>query len=525
MPLVPINAAGQYGIVRSNDISPLELPLNAWSSGQNVRMRDGAVEKFLGHSQVFGTPGTAPYFAMPFEKGGVYYWLYASLSKAYAWDGSAHTDLTRASGGDYSATVNENWTGCMLGSIPVLNNSQDVPQMWLPVDLGQRLQALTAWDSTERAGAMRSFRRFLVALDITKNGVSFPQMVKWSHSAVPGAVPSSWDETDETKDAGEYELLDTDGACLDATRMRDDLVVYKEDSCYRMQFIGGIDIFRFLPMFDNFGILSRRCAVEYARGRHAVFALGDIIEHDGVSWRSIVSARVRRWIFNQISPDSFKTSFVALNQAQSEVWFCFPLLGAALPNIAIVWNWQSGAIGTRELSAAHISPGNVVTSSVTWDSEVGSWDSDPGVWGEGASNPAGRRVLLCDPLASKFFMGDSTNQFDAVNMISYIERVSLPIPVTPDGPPDMRTWKFVKNLYPRISGPTGSVVKVQLGKQLAPEAPVSWLPQRDFIIGTTRHIDVRVNAPLLAIRFESTGDIDWKLSGYEVEVTPGGRFG
>jgi hypothetical protein len=524
MALIPVNAAGQYGIVNPQDTPPHELPLNAWSNGRNVRMRDAMVEKFLGHQQAFGTPGTQPYFAIPLFKNGVYYWIYTSLTKAFVWDGNTHTDITRAAG-NYAANALRNWTGGALGGIPILNNGVDVPQMWLPVSLAQPLQALTNWPATYRAGAMRVFRRFLVALDINKDGTLFPQMIKWSHPAPSGGVPTSWDETDETKDAGEYEILDSDGACVDAARMREDLIIYKDDSVHRMQYIGGIDIFRFLPMFDNFGILSRRCAVEYAKGRHAVFAVGDVISHDGVSWQSIISSRLRKWLFQQIDPTNFATCFVALNPAQFEVWFCFPSIGQALPNMAIVWNWTTNALGIREIAATHIANGNVslTSGSDIWDADFEVWDSDSTTWGEGFTNPAGRRLLICDPANTKLHFGDSTQQFAGVNMTSFIERVSLPLPVKPDGPPDMRSRKFIRDLYPRLLGTTGAVVKIHLGTQEVVDGPISWRAPRDFIIGTTKKIDVRVNTPLLAVRYESTTNIDWRLAGQEFDVSPAGR--
>ncbi len=527
MPLIPVNNVGQIGIVDPSDTPPQELPLNAWSSGRNVRMRDGKVEKFLGNQQAFGALSIPPYFAIPVSTGPGYFWVYASLAKAYAWDGSSHTNITRQTAGldvDYAATALKNWTGDKLGPIPILNNQVDVPQMWFPVALAQKLQALSNWDPNWRCGAIRSFRRFLVAMDITKSGTRYKEMVKWSHPAPVGGVPASWDETDETKDAGEYEIKDTDGAVIDAARMRDFLIIYKDDSATAMQFVGGVDVFRFPPLFDSFGILSRRCAIEYSRGKHAVFAVGDIIAHDAQTWDSIISGRMRRWLFNQMDPTSYQMSYVTL-APPTEVWFCFPTTNSPYPNMAVVWDWKQGSVGVREISASHIAPGNValVTSSDIWDNDPGVWDADPSAWGEGASHPSGKRLLMCDSVNSKLQLADSTSAFDGTPFTSYIERVSLPLPVKPDGPPDMRTEKFIREIYPRIQGTQGATIKVYFGKQNLPDGPITWLAPRDFIIGSTLKIDVRVSTTLPAIRFESTGDFDWSLAGYEIDASALGR--
>lgn len=528
MPLIPVNNAGEIGVISVADRAPHELPLNAWTAARNVRVGHGVVQRMLGHQQVYGTPTIAPYHLLPVLSGGTFYWITAGLTKVHVWDGNTHNNITRQPAGvdvDYSAAALTNWTSGVLGGIPILNNGADVPQFWSPVSVGQRLQNLTNWDANHRAAALRVFKRFLVAMDVTKSGVRYPQKVKWSHPADAGAVPVSWNEADDTKDAGEYDLLGSNGALLDGTPMRDQFVLYKEDSVHWMQFVGGTEVFRFPSMFDNWGILSRRCAVEYAKGRHAVFALGDIIVHDGQSWDSIVDSKTRKFIFNQMDPSNYPTSFVALVPTASEVWFCFPTIGQMLPNLALVWNYKYNSTGFRDLSGiAHIGRGVITTTSDTWDADTGTWDSDGTVWNTADVSPAGFRLLGADPGATKLFWMDNTNQFAGVDYTAYIERMGLALPTDPDGPPDMRQRRFISGIWPRITGTVGGVVKVYVGTQEAPEAPVSWKGAKNYIIGTTKFIPYSLNTRLLAIRFESTAAIEWKLSGYEVDVKPAGTF-
>ena len=55
-----------------------------------------------------------------------------TVSRANVW-----YDVTRASGGDYSATAAENWTSTIIGGVLVMTNGFDDPQYW----------ALTNWYS------------------------------------------------------------------------------------------------------------------------------------------------------------------------------------------------------------------------------------------------------------------------------------------------------------------------------------------------------------------------------------------
>jgi hypothetical protein len=527
-PLVAVNDLGAIGIIA--DILPHTLPLNAWSNGKNVRMRDGMVEKFLGHQAAFTAPPIVPYFMMPVNNAGTLYWILAGLTKIYVWDGNTWTNITRQTAFvdvNYNAGALLNWTGGVLGGLPILNNGVDNPQSWFP-GLANKCTDLVNWPAATICAAMRPFKRHLVAMNVTKAGVAHPQMVKWSHPAVAGAVPVSWDQTDATKDAGEYEILDTNGAVVDGLRMRDSFVLYKADSVHLMQYVGGQAIFNISPLFDSFGILSRRCAVEFQKGVHAVFALGDLIVHDGATWKSIGSKKMKRWLFNQIDKDNFSTSFVGWNPSLFEVWFCFPTSGNSLPNQALVWNYVDDTFSVRDLNnVTHIATGNVVISNAgnLWDGDAATWDSDSSVWDSGLSNPSGLSALMADAGATQMMLADSSNQFNGVSFSSFIERTGLPLPVSQDGPPDMRSRKLIRGIYPRIEGTVGQQVDIFLGTQDAPGGPVDWLPNSfPYIIGTTRFIDCRINTVMPAIRFQSAGNFDWRLAGVEYDVKKVGNF-
>ncbi|KKL76808.1 hypothetical protein LCGC14_2041240, partial [marine sediment metagenome] len=248
MPRIPIHNIGVGGIIK--DIPPHLLPPEMWSDGQNMRFRDGKVVKFTGHEAVFDPPSIAPYWAIAAQTAAEQFWLYAGLAKIYTveQDGT-HTEITRASG-DYTGIAGDLWDGTVLAGIPVVTNGVDDPQSWSPIAAATPLVDLPNWPANTTCKHIRAFKNFLVALHITESGTVKPHMVKWSHPADPGSVPSSWDDTDATKDAGEVELADSQaGIIQDALGLRDILLIYKDNSIWGMQHIGGQFIFRFFPMF------------------------------------------------------------------------------------------------------------------------------------------------------------------------------------------------------------------------------------------------------------------------------------
>lgn len=520
---IPVNGVGDLGIIV--DRQPHELPFNAWTAGQNVRFRDGYAEKFNGHSVSIASPAIAPYFLMPVEVGAAYWWIFAGLAAVYANDGTNNFNITRSVGGAYGATELNNWTGGVLGGLPILNDAVDPPQLWSPVSGGQVLVALTNWPANTTCKSLRPFRTYLVALNVTKSGVNYPQMVKWSSSAPAGNVPVTWDPADATNDAGEYNLMETTDFVVDSFPLRNALVIYKESNTWLMQYIGGAPVFSFNRIFTG-GILSRRCAVEFANGQHAVFSDGDVVIHDGQTPISIVNSKVRSFIFNNIDPTNQAKSFVVHNKPFFEVLFCYPQIGSNLPNIAGVWNYKFDEFGFRDLNqVAHIELGIVNPGSDAWNAAVGIWGTDTRAWGDPSYNPAKKQLQIAQPSPAKIYLFDDTTQFDGVNMTSFIERTGLGFPIVDsNGPPDFEHQKVLTNVWPRITGTLGGVVNVYVGSQNAIGVAPTYQGPFPFTIGTTNKIDVVADAKLHALKFQSVGDLSWKLHGYEVDAVPSGNY-
>jgi len=94
MPLVPIENLGQIGIIQ--DTPPYNLPPNAWSGGNNVRLLDNGVKKVAGYQEVMATCPFAPYYIHPYlTVAGTYYWIAYGATDIAVWNGSTWTDVVR----------------------------------------------------------------------------------------------------------------------------------------------------------------------------------------------------------------------------------------------------------------------------------------------------------------------------------------------------------------------------------------------------------------------------------------------
>lgn len=524
--IIPVPQVGQHGIItdRPHD----ELPLNAWTSGRNIRFRKGAAEKFSGETSAFGQLLLAPEFIMPVQAGATSMWLYAGSTGVAATNGALHADISKAGG--YTANPNIGWSGTQIEGLPVLTNGIESPQVWSPPGLATPLKDLPFWPAGDSTNFITALKRYLVAIDVTRDSVRYPHMIKWSHAAPTGAVPQSWDETNEKIDAGEYMLPDQGGYAVEAVAMRDGLIIYKEYETWFMQYIGGIDIFRFTRIFENIGVLSRRCAVEYFTGKHLVFTGEDVVQHDGHQAESLLSERAHDLLLANIDPNGYKYCFLARDFRNKEVLIAFPEVGQTFCTKALVWNWNVNTWGIRDLpGVSHGKEGIVVESAAdeSWDSDHQAWDADFSTWGERTSDPSKKRLLLSSSRDTQLIVPGVGQQFSNNNMTSFLERQGIGWPTKHGQPPDYTRMKQVTNLWPKITGTHGGVVNVSLGIQESIGSPVQWKHSCAFVIGQDTTCDFAgvESARIHALRFESDSNLSWRMSGFEVDVVDRGMYG
>jgi len=498
----------------NKDISPYEIGENLWSDGNNIQFDNDKTAKIKGHQQVFGTPSGAPYWLLPFNTITTDYWIYPSLTKIYRVSTSGttttHTDITRSSGGDYSATAADRWNGGVLGGVAILNNGVDAPQM-----LGtsaSNFSALTNWLSSTTTKVIRPFKRFLVALDTTESTTRYPFRVRWSHPAEGGTVPTTWDASDATKDAGYVDLSQTNGFVVDALPLGDTNVIYKEDSIWSMSYEGGQSIFGFRQLFNDAGILGKDCAKAFDN-QHFVVSEDDVYTHNGQSKQSIVDSQIRDELFNSMHPDYKTRTFVAADREKNEMWVCFVSNTAtdAFANTAYVWNWRNNTWSKRDLpSVSYITWGVVDTVSTTDWSESGDWDTDNDSW----DSPLKPSLLLADANNTKLFVLKG-NEFDGTSFRAWAEKANMNLGHT--------GTKSVTKIVPRVTG-TGAV-DFYIGTEMQPHQGVTWKGPYSFTPGTHSEIPVRATGNYIGIRAESTDDKAWSLENLEVHWTTQGNRG
>lgn len=527
MPVVEINDLASIGQI--NDIPPYMLPPEAWTLAENIRYEKNSPTVMAGWEQVFGTPTVAPHFTLPVKAPSQTFWLYVSLTKAYVYDGTTHTNITRQSAGvdvNYTANATENWNGLVFGGFPILNNGLDVPQYWPNYVVTTKLTALANWPSTLRAKIIRSFGSYLIAYNITDSGVLYPHLVQWSNPAGPGTLPTSWAYSNPATEGGRKDLPDVNsGEILDAMQLGSIMFIYKERSIWKQAYIGGQFIWSWDTFLPDVGIIAPRCVCFDPTGtRHVVVTQDDIITHNGNTPQSILTDKQRQTLFSAINRDEIQTSFMFCNKAKDEVWFCYPEPGQPQPSRALVWNSKGGRGAISYVSG--ITFRNAILGDIEgvndelWSEGTDTWDVDTGAW----SQIFRQKIVLSAPAVTKHYQLDKGITKDGTSFSVTLQREDLGIigrKRTGEPINDFKAVKMVDAVWPKV---VGASIRIRVGFRDAVAGLLVWQDYQTYNPTADSWINAIVNESLpgsgraVAIEFSSLTSDAWRIDGYSMNV-------
>lgn len=526
----PVRMLGQYGLLP--DAAPETLPSNAWSRGNNVRFEHNRVSRAPAFRTVDqGLLQTMPAFVLAAtDAAGTEFLIIANndgnLTK---WSGGTETDVTPTTGFT-PGTDSRAYTGCVLGNVIYVNRPDRVPFGLLPS--GTDFEVIPAWDSNLRAGALRSFGDYLIAINVTDAGTDKPQLVKWSNATLINEFPDSFDETDVTKLAGETPLSSLNGPLIDGLALRNGFILYGKTQAFIMTLSNDQFVFNFDKLFDNAGVIAPNCVVE-VDGRHYVFGPADIYMHDGVTKTSIADGFVKDLVFNNINRDKADNFFVFHDEFRSEVVFCYVSTdddagfeAGDFPNRAVAYNYASQTWAPRDLP--NVVGAAVVTTDtlLTWASITGTWATQGGNWAQSSEGHLRGVVMVkqADSISDETII--ALDSFDINSRFpfelfsegikpAYVRREKLDLTELGLSVRDYKKWSSIMPIA--VTGGTADLY-VQVGSQLTIGANIVWDTAQTFDPATDYKVDTRHGGRFLAIEFGVEDAGDFQLSGYDFDV-------
>jgi len=425
---------------------------------------------------------------------------------------------------DYGAnTSSRRWMTTNLNGLVVATNGFDTPQMWplsggIPSTATPFMQLRNWPNSSYTCKSIRAFRTFLIGLNWSRDNQE-PRLVKWSTEASSGNPPSTWAASDNTLDAGEFELADTAGDIIDGLPLGDSFLIYKEDAVYIMNYVGTPYIFSFKLLSPTVGALSKDAIAEYDGG-HFFIGNSDCYTCNGQTVTPLLPNRVRRAMFEDLSGDNYQKCFVAADYVRNEMLACFPRSGSSVVDKALIWNWKDNTFSFRDLpDTSFINHGIIdITTGATWDGNTNIWNEGIGNWGERNYDNVKKNLVFLDVSNTKIFRDSFGNQKDTTDMTSYIERSGYDLG-------DPSSVKFVRAVYPQMDVSGNDSVNIYVGRQMSTEEAITWEGPIAFNPNSQSKVSCRVSGKYFGFKVESTTDVDWKLHGVAFDVQPSGARG
>lgn len=555
MPLAPIRDLGSVGVIADTDAYDNEF--RAFTFASNVRFED----KRISRAPVFATTGAlalndSPRFALSYKQlsginqfhianrdGTVTNWASAGL-------GMPSTETTISPAAWTPANYDQPYTATVIQDVVYLNRADRVP--WFKPKNSTLFApmpnvASKGWDSTWRAGAIREVAGVVVALNITKGGVSYPTMVKTSDYPAFGLAPAEWVGS-TTNSASEQIIADLSEPLIDGAPMRDRLILYTENETWSMEPRYDNLMFNYRRLFSsstNSGVINQNCVAEY-NNVHYVFGTNDIWQHDGFQRKSLAAGKVRDFVFNNMDKSQSQFNFVQHNPKLSEIMFAyvsndpyvrFQALSNAGCNRCAVFNYRAGtwyfydlpyviggALGVPFTGTVYSDLG-----SLTYDSIAGSFAS----FGD-----ATKLALLMVGTAASGSYGDlacAVRSFDRVDQ-SAVNGVLDTVATAPcimenqgidldDLHVELRGYKVVTAIYPegRFSPDAGSLwfsfsVKDYSG---APQNPYD--DAQAFDGNGLYKLDFRAPGRYLDMKITFADFVGFSLSGLDFDYTKTGN--
>ena len=547
---VPIRGLGSSGVI--TDVGSFNLPMTAFTRAKNVRFSDGNVMAGPVFRSVSDNISYTPKFCYALASSSTYDTILVvdNTFDLYEFANGTGTQRFNSSlSADNEAVV----SATTLADVVYVNRNDTVPVARTPS--ATNFTTLANWPSNHKAGVLRSYGDFLLALNMTEGSNSFPNRVRFSDPVLANTVPATWDETDLTNSAGFNDLVQMQTPIVDGATLGTNFMIYSKDQVWMAEFVGGTFIFNFRKIFDDAGVMSQDCIIE-VENQHYVFDRDDIYVTDGNSRQSICDGRVRDYIFSGLDNSKSDVCFVMHNSKTEELYFCYNsqddlassygISGTGVDhcNRAAVYNYKEDLWSFQDLPNVVSGTEANINTTTTYNSTNTIYDGMGGSYKDQDSPFTQHPIVLAKaytgqqgtPLAnSKLFgvdlidTGSISTAFDTgQSKPPYLERSGLDLDdlgISLDG------YKTINKIVPQLTtANTDPVFSFTFdADDIVPSAAIfSNGTTVEFNVSTEYKIDTRISGRYLSYRLSALhGSFsslkDFKFSGMDIDVVVTGK--
>lgn len=555
---LPIRDLGAAGVV--TDIEPSSMPVQVFTRGKNVRFNDGGVVRgpvfrkvrsdLLTHDDTLPsgvtlqptTPAFIPKHVACVSTASGYNTIYI-ISKNFQFKTYINNTLTyiisSQAGNGASDTP---FCSTQLADHLYINRKDTRPIVTSTTTVAPSM--LANFESTNgaqdwRCSSLRAYGDFLIAMNMSEGSSDYHTRVRFSDLTAAGQIPGSWDASDPTTSAGFIDLVDMGTPIVDGLPLGNKFIIYSNDETYMMDFVGGTFIMNTRKLFDDAGIVNLNCVVEAER-KHFVMSADDIYVHDGVTKKSIVDSRIRKYVFNSIDTGNLTSCFVHHNESTNEVYFCYKSLDDMAEytagdgcNRAAVYNYNNDTWSFMDLPNVVSSTQGNISSSTTYQNAVGSYAVFGGSYASQTSGFDQHALFVglqntTDGISeSKLYglddveLGTLSFPLDLeANKEAFIERVGIDL----DQLAPISGYKVITGMLPQLSTPNSNKnFSFAFGASDFMSNPPTYETTITFDAATKYRLDSRAAGRYLSYKMTVSDYKDFSFTAFDAEVHVTGR--
>ena len=511
---------GQVGVVPDLGTAH-RAPVGAWLEAANVRFDDGHIRPILEPTTVIDTVDTATWFELYDDDIGSRI-VYGSADSLYRLniDGTAWEDVTRLSGPYNSG----NWHSFVWGDSVVFNNGIDAPQILTPgaanfIDL-PNWGLLTSGQKAVSAKSLRPFGNFMVALNITIDGVVKPNQVWWSDAAVldnndANFNQPSWDYESPTNLSGFTYVGVSDGELVDSLTLDTSHMIYLKTATFAMQLIGGQFVFAFRRVLE-YGLAQLGAVAEY-NNFHYVIDPATVYIHDGSTVRQVANARVEETFLSALK--EFSDLRCEHNIGDKEIHTLYVdksddrrkllIYNYEEDNFTFADAWfDDPAVGAVSLAyGLKVDPGGG-----TWEANTDTWETIQGTWGD--LDPSSDARVMYWLLPDKLMLAEqSTTREPTKRYFARSGRWAFS-DFSPEF--DSNNTNEFSRILPHIEGEALTRFTISTAENLGSAVKVA--DTGDYDPESGYKVDIRANGRYIIMDVDIIGDGAWEFFSMEMDV-------
>lgn len=447
------------------DIDPSEIGDQFLSLATNVNTRKGFPSRRGGRRIAYpvssGHAPNDPYHLLNLQLSTFNWWMLFGTNSIWAVETSNMHNITLPA--MQSIADPYEWNSTLLNGIPVFTNGKDQLMYWNG-NGATPAAIVTGFPAATSVKSVVAFRFHLFGLDVDGPAGTFDNQIIWSGATEPGALPVDW-VPGPSNEAGNAILADTRGRCVCGVPLGAQLMVYKPEAVYPVEYSGQQpdNIFTVRPANRSLGALGPHTVVDLG-DRHIVLGNDDVCMFDGVGVRSIADNRVKSAIANSIDAVNAKNAFVVRDLNRREVWVCIPETGSQFATLAHIWDERRDTWTVCDLTnVRHGTTGFVTDTAVSgvWDDDLDPWDSDTSAWNQGDTGSI-TRVVLSEQ--DTMYVEDTS---DEISVESVIAKYDLAFGNDSES-------KIIRNLWIRGTGLGFADVQFRLGSRASTNDSITW---------------------------------------------------